>query len=202
MQFDDNKKNILLLLLAVISIIFFLASTFIKFNKSDIANFKEEYEKYNGKIVGDRKYLDVDVSLNNKIYYVDDDNLLETMDNETGIFYFGFPNCPWCRNIVEILLSSAKKENIKVYYFNPRTAGSNSNELYNEVVKRLDKYLEKDEYGNKVLYVPDVYFIKNGKIVGHHLGSLDEQKDPFTELTSKQKEELKKIYLDLIKKVK
>ena len=61
--------------------------------------------------------------------------------------------------------------------------------------------IEFDNDGNKRLYVPDVYFIKDGKIVYHHLGSVDSYKDAFKGMNNKQLKELKNIYqegIDLI----
>lgn len=198
----DNRKNIILMILGVLCVVLLLIGAFYKTNKSDIKDFKEEYEAYNGKKTGDYTFFDVNIELNNKVSYIAEEDLLKAMDNETAIFYFGFPTCPWCRNMVEPLLKVAKDRNIKIYYFNPKEIRSNDNKTYDKLVKKVDKYLEKDENGNKVLYVPDVYFIKNGKIVDNHLGSLDTQKDPFVKLNTKQTKELENIFDKLIDKMK
>ena len=64
-----------------------------------------------------------------------------------------------------------------------------------EIINILDDYLRLDEETNtKVLAVPDVYFIKNGKILTHHIGTVDSYKNPYLGMNKKQKEELKKIY--------
>ena len=46
----------------------------------------------------------------------------------------------------------------------------------------------------KRLYFPTVVFIKDGKILNIHIGTLEEQTDPYTPLTEKQKDTLKNIY--------
>ena len=68
--------------------------------------------------------------------------------------------------------------------------------------KILNEYLSEDENGQKVLYVPDVYFIKDGKIVGHHLGTVDSQADPTISLTEEEKNELLDIFNELFEKIR
>ena len=41
--------------------------------------------------------------------------------NSSGVIYFGFPECPWCRNAVSVLLDAASETGIdKIYYMNNR----------------------------------------------------------------------------------
>ena len=54
-------------------------------------------------------------------------------------------------------------------------------------------YLLENDNGEKTLYVPDVYFVKDGKIIGNHLSTVDSQTDPYTPLTEGQIKELELI---------
>ena len=84
-------------------------------------------------------------------------------------------------------------------------------DAYYEIVKFLDKYLQKfyvnDDAGNmydtgvKRLYAPTVLAVKDGKALDLHVSTLDSQEDPYTALTDEQKKELKDIYKEMIKKV-
>ena len=66
----------------------------------------------------DKEYLSMSIDADNPIVYVTIDELMEVLD-DSGIVYFGFPECPWCRNAVPVLLEAAKALNVeKIYYFN------------------------------------------------------------------------------------
>lgn len=173
-------------------------------NKTEktFATFKEEYESYNDVKNDNGQTIEVSIPEKNTIKNVNEDEILSILEEKTGIVYFGFPTCPWCRNIIGVLTELANEKNITIYYFNPQNIRNESNGTYQKLVKKLDSYLDKDENGNKVLYVPDVYFVKDGKIIGHHLGSLDEQTNPYESLTKEQEFELKEIYLNYINKLK
>ena len=129
------------------------------------------------------------------------------------MIYFGFPECPWCRNAVPVLIETAKEIGIdKIYYFNALSirdkkhlnengkivVDEEGTEEYKELVDLLYDYLGEYEGLNdssiKRLYFPTVVFIKNGNILGMHIGTVNTQTDPSEELTTQQIEELKKIY--------
>lgn len=163
--------------------------------------FKEEYESYNDIKNDNGDVIEVSIPSNNTIQEVADKEIISVLEEKTGIVYFGFPTCPWCRNIIGILTELANEKNIPIYYFNPQNIRNDDNDTYQKLLKRLDNYLETDDNGKKVLYVPDVYFIKDGKIVGHHLGSLDSQTDPYEKLNESQEKELKELYQKYIDEI-
>lgn len=72
---------------------------------------------------------------------------------------------------------------------------------YKKIVPVINQYL-KEENGKKILYSPDVYFVRNGIIAGHHLSTVISQKNPRINLKEEQKEELINIYQELINKIK
>lgn len=164
---------------------------------SDALKFKNEYEELNSQSVK------MEISENNPIKYASFDEVVNVLTTGTGVVYFGFPGCPWCRNVIPVLFESATENNIEtVYYFNPREIRNNGDDSYQKLINILSDYLEVDEDGNKTLYVPDVYFVKDGKIVGNHLSTVDTQTDPYTALTEDEKNELKNIYQELFNKIK
>lgn len=166
-------------------------------NKEDALKFKTEYEALN------ESSVKMDISENNPIKYIEFTELEQVLTSGTGVIYLGFPGCPWCRNIIPVLFEVAKENNINtIYYANPREIKSDNADNYEKIKTMLSEYLEENEEGVKTLYVPDVYFIKDGKIVGHHLSSVSSQTDPYTSLNSEQVTELKNIYQDLFDKIK
>ena len=166
-------------------------------NMTDAKKFKQDYEALNNNSV----IMNIDE--NNPIKYVDFDDVIDILTTGTGVIYFGFPGCPWCRNIIPVLFDVANLNNIDtVYYFNPSNIRTNGDEDYKKLVNILDDYLIENSDGEKTLYVPDVYFVRDGEIVGHHLSTVDSQTDPYKPLTDEQTKELENIYQGLFDKIK
>lgn len=162
---------------------------------TDTSKFKTEYEEGNNGII-------VNVSDDDKIKYVTPSEVLNILTSGTGIIYFGRPTCPWCRNVVPVLLEVARTNNLTVNYLNPGEITGDDVKDYVKVKEALDSYLDYDEDGTKSLHIPDVYFVYNGKILGHHLSTVSSQDDPYTALTSSQKQELINIYNSYIEQMK
>lgn len=194
-----NKKKLMVVIDILLGAILVGIMTFgiYQYLKSDGEKFKAEYEALNNENVN------INISKNNPIKYVTLDEVFDIIQNKTGVIYFGFPGCPWCRNMIPFLFEAAKNNNIDtIYYFNPRNVKKSDNDEYNKLKEILNEYLSEDENGQKVLYVPDVYFIKDGKIVGHHLGTVDSQADPTISLTEEEKNELLDIFNELFEKIR
>ena len=53
--------------------------------------------------------------------------------------------------------------------------------------------------GLKEIIVPDVYVVKDGEILGHHIATIKDDEGRFIyDLNDEQKEEVKAIYRDLL----
>lgn len=213
------KKFILILM--IVSLFFVTACSGRKEeNTKDEKKFKEEYESLNGKKQGEKVIMSIDVSEDNKMKYIDSSEVVRILEGKTGVVYFGFPNCPWCRNIVPVLIDALHDTGLDhVYYANlleERDTKKIDEEgkivVEKEGSKNYQRILEllHDQLGNyeglnddsiKRLYFPTVVFVKNGKVEDIHIGSLDSQKDPYKKLTKKQYEELKTIYEKGITKI-
>lgn len=194
--------------------------------ETDALKFKEEYESYNGKVNenNNKNYLEVNVDKNNPVVYKTAEEAVELLKTENAVFYFGWPTCPWCRNTIEPLLEALKEEKIdKLYYVNihdirdtyevvnkKAEVSLKGTDAYYKLLDffgdNLSKYTisvddKKYDTGVTRLYAPTVVVVKNGQIVGMHEGTIDAQKDPYVGLTSDQKDELKNIFKDMIKKL-
>lgn len=218
-----EQKNIIL----IISAIFVIALVFTIYcitnkdvsqinKKTDATKFKEEYEKNNGLVYEgtEIKYTNVKLDDNNVFVYKTEDEIVDILENGTGIIYFGFPMCPWCRALVPIIDEVAKEYSIdEVNYLNImdirdtyevndkkavlKTSGSKA---YYKIVNILDDYLTKyyitdeagKEYNTKVkrLYAPTVVVVKNGEVVSFHEGTIKGH-EKFTDLTNEQAKALK-----------
>ena len=157
---------------------------------SDALKFKASYEILNDK----EGTVQISISEDNPVVILEEEEVLPFLENETGIIYFGFPSCPWCRNAIPALLEVATENNMPVYYFDVLQLRKTENETYEKLKQRLDEYLLTDDEGVKKLFVPDVYFLKDGKIVSRHIDTVPTQKDAKIPLTEEQFAELKSIY--------
>lgn len=195
---------------------------------SDAMKFKNEYEALNELVNenSEEKYVNVEIPEENPIVYKTGKEIVDILKNEDAVIYFGFAACPWCRNAVPVLIDTAKELNVeKIYYVDIldmrdtfKFSGSiepeqtkKGTDAYYEILKFLDKKLDKfyvtDDAGNmydtgvKRLYAPTVVGVKDGKVVGFHVATVESQTDPYETLTDKQKEELKKEYKTIIEAV-
>jgi len=196
--------------------------------KTDAVKFKEEYESLNCSEEDENcKYLTVEIDDENVIQYSSYEEIFEILESGTGVIYFGFAECPWCRNLVPNMLESAKNAGIeKIYYLNNRedrntitVEDDNSlketqkaTENYNKLLEKIDsvssmyrlygkdgKQIKTEE---KRLYFPTVLCVKDGQIVGFHEATLDSQKDPRVPLTKEQQKELQdKLESDMLKTI-
>ena len=106
------------------------------------------------------------VSKDNVFVYRSKDEIINILEHGTGIVYLGYPECPWCMAYVPLLNEIAKNEGIeKIYYYNIREDRKNNTEFYQKVVSILNDYLNYDEEGKKRIFVPNVTFVKEGKII-------------------------------------
>ncbi len=213
------KKYVVIIL--VISLILLSAGCSIKKENSDEIKFKEEYEKLNGKITDDKEYKTIEIPTNNGIKYKSAKEIIKILETGTGVIYFGFPECPWCRNALPVLLKAKEEENLEeIYYFNALSirdtkrkdeAGNivedkKGTDEYYKILELLgDKaevYDGLDDENIKRLYFPTVVFVRDGKILSLHTSTVESQKDPYKNLTKKQTKELKDIYKEGIKEIR
>ena len=199
----------LVVILIIVCLFLFVFKDKKEVNK-DASKFKEEYESLNGKKNDDGKsYLKVEISEENVVQYTDYKEVFDILDKGTGVIYFGFPECPWCRNLVPVLMDAANEVGIeKIFYLNNRedrdtkvlenkkiiTQKEGTDDYYKLVDKMesvLGEYEGLNDSSIKRLYFPTVIFVVEGKIVKYNIGTVDSQTDPYIRLTNEQVKELK-----------
>lgn len=148
----DKKIKYIILGIILIGLISLLVCFFIKKDKvSDNIKFSKEYTS---------------ISEDNIFVYRSKEEIINILEHGTGIVYLGYPECPWCMAYVPLLNEIAKNEGIeKIYYYNIREDRKNNTEFYQKVVSILNDYLNYDEEGKKRIFVPNVTFVKEGKII-------------------------------------
>lgn len=128
---------------------------------------------------------------------ISDANKLFT-DKGTGVYIFGFEDCPFCQSAMPVLNKAAKKAGWVVNYvdiynqrFDKTGKKVQSTEAdYMQLKKNMAGYIQDD-----TLYSPTVMFVKDGQIVGYQISFIGLDVDG-TELNSEQAESLQKVYED------
>lgn len=156
------------------------------------------------------------------------DEIVEMIDNnETFYLYVGDKLCPWCRSVLEKSIEVAKIYNInKIYYIeiwdddgneilrdkyelqdNKPVKVIDGKESYYKLLKSFDSVLSnynlniddnKIEVGEKRIFAPNYFFIKEGKVVKMIDGISDKQEDSRSELTEEilkdEEDEFKSLF--------
>ena len=104
----------------------------------------------------------------NSFKVVTSTQVINLLKNGTGIVFLGFSSCPWCQAYAPILNSVAKDHNYaNIYYYDIKEIRANNTSEYLAIVKLLKNYLSSDDGGNPRVFVPNVTFVKDGKIVAN-----------------------------------
>ena len=145
------KKLVLTLLVAIV----FLSGCSIK-KVDDLSQFEKFAKEYS-------------VSKDNPFKYVGIDEILEIFESGTGVVFFGNSDDEFSRETVRLFteaIEDSEVKNIDVYYYDPVVIRDNKDYKYNELLALLEGYLNKNN-DEDYLYLPDIYFVKEGKIIGH-----------------------------------
>lgn len=185
-------------LIIIISIIIVLLGIGLLCYFNENIRFKISYEYLNIVEDSNGKTVKVNIPFKNNIKYIKGKEVGKTFKNKTGIVYLGYNTCPWCRSIIETLIDVAKDNNKTIYYVDLHNINK---ETKKELKDYLSDYLEERD-GVKGFSSPDVYFIKNGKIETHVVGSGDAYDYPYKKLSKKEKNNLRKVYMDGIELIK
>ena len=233
-----KKEKILLICLPILCVIVAILGYLDVINVEtntygDSIKFKDEYEKYNDQETSSgQKYVNLKIDNKNPIKYSTYDEIIDIIENKTGIIYLGFPECPWCRSVIPVLFDVVKDNEINtIYYLNikdertsytvedeklvyeidDRGKEKKGTEGYHKLLKVLDKHLTEYtisyedktyETGEKRIYAPTVIFVKDGKVLGLHVSTVDTHLSGYDKMTKEQIEELYTIYEDYILEIK
>lgn len=126
-----------------------------------------------------------------------EDALQKLEDQEDGVYYFGYEDCPWCQDAAPVLTEVAQEHQKEVYYI--KTRDEDHNLLYDDeqkerIINYLGEYMETNEDGQLTLYVPMVVEMKDGKVKNSHIGTVDSYDPNEREMTEEETKQLKDIY--------
>ena len=224
-----KRKLIIIIALTIILSGSYIGYHFLKKEPivNDTERFKKEYETLNSQInpANDKTYPKVIIDELTPIKYASTDETLSLLKNGTGIIYFGFASCPWCRTALPIFLKAIFNSNIdEVLYVDieqmrskivvrdgqPFMQKKGTSEYY-QLLKVLDKNLAEytglDEnkqvidFGEKRILAPTFVFVIEGKVIGVHVSTVESQKNAYDSLTKEQEQELYDIYNGYISQI-
>lgn len=105
------------------------------------------------------------------IYKAEKDQILNMLKHGTGVIFFSWIDCPWCHRYVNNVNSVCRDAGLEVFYFDIYDDRQNNTDFYLEVKKLVNDALEEensfDSNGETRIYVPNIYFVSEGKIIGH-----------------------------------
>ena len=123
----------------------------------------------------------------------------------SGVLFFGFSSCPWCKEARPILKKAAQEKGLDIQYV--KTRDEDKNRLYSDEQKAqiepyIQEYMSNNDEGELTLYVPLVLVVQDGKVVDGHVGTVDGHDATKRKMTKKEKKELTKIYQKLLSEAK
>ena len=152
---------------------------------TDSIRFKDEYSE---------------VKKDNIYEYATYNNVIDTINDGTGIIYLGFPTCSLCKEIVPVLDEVAKDKNVEsILYYNFKDIRDNNTTEYQELANLLSDYIASDDEGNKRISAPTIIFVNKGNIVGVYIGTINSDSEEI--ITDEQKNTLKDNFSSLINKM-
>ncbi len=222
---EKNNKIILIAIIILTVLVLILCGYSLinkKNNLTDAQKFRNEYMELNDQVNSDNvEYPMVNISEDNTVIYANEKKVIEILEKGSGVIYFGFNSCPWCRTLVNPLIDVAKEMNENIYYLDIKDIRSmfeivdgdienikKGSEGYYKILSLLDEYLDEyyltdENYTDydtleKRIYAPTLIAVKDGLVTDMHVGTIDSQESGYDKLEAGQLKELKQIIKDLI----
>lgn len=183
--------------------------------------FVNEYEELNGETNSSgTDYMEVDIPDDHRFVNASEEQIRELFEDGDGAIYFGFPQCPWCRNAVTVMDEAAKAVSLdEILYLNvfdirdQKSLDDNGEivveeegtDFYQYLLEEIGDYAPEyeglEDPTHRRIYVPLVVIVVDGEVVGSHLGTVESQEDPYAGLSEEQHEELLDIYIEEFSKI-
>lgn len=154
----------------------------------DATSIKEECDSKNTKTI--------------EFHEISFDEAIQYFTNQkSGILFFGFSTCPWCKEARPILKKVAQEKGLDIQYI--KTRDEDKNKLYSDEQKAqiepyIQEYMSNNDEGELTLYVPLVLIVQDGKVIDGHVGTVDGHDATQRKMTKKEKKELIQIYTKLL----
>jgi len=145
--------------------------------------------------------LEYNVSKKNPFKYARVHDVIDLLNDGTGIVYFADSDDEKSLYYTDLILDTLNSNELnEIYYYNPSNIKENNTKNYKEIVSILRDYLPEDGDSNIYLDLPNLFFVKNGKVIGHTY--IDSKYDMDDLLEDKTKKKLIKELKNVITKFK
>ena len=124
-------------------------------------------------------------------------------NQESGILYFGFPDCPWCIEALPIMAEAAKENDKNIYYVQTRDEERNliyTDEEKTAILSYVGQFEDTDDEGNVALFVPLVVVVEDGEALSGHVGTIEGHDAPARQMNEDEQDQLKGIYVEMFSK--
>ncbi|AMC92893.1 hypothetical protein AOC36_02505 [Erysipelothrix larvae] len=204
-------------LLLLIFGMFVLASCSKEVDEPVVDTIAEAFSAFNGtKSTNGKTYIDVNLPEDHVFKTASSEDILGLLRSGTGVVYFGFPECPWCRASIRVADDAAKAVNLDSIYFvdvlderdtqEKNEAGEivtteEGTQFYKDLLDVLrdwaPEYSGLDDPTIRRIHTPLVVVVVNGELVASHVGTVASQTDPFVPMTQDIYNELLEVYQDM-----
>lgn len=116
--------------------------------------------------------------------------------NKSGIYVFGFEDCPWCQQLDPVLDEVLNEYNEKAYYVD-----THKEDFTKQDREILKKYIQEKTRFDDVI-VPLLVVISEDGTCQYYVGTLEGHDAPNKQLTAVQESELKSNLNNMILKYK
>lgn len=170
-------------------------------------SFAAEYESLNGQAGRGGAHPEVDIADDHRFHPASEGEVRELLEGGDGAIYFGFPECPWCRNAVGAMDEAAKAVDLdQIHYVNVAEMrdqrdvrgeiDEEGSDFYTFLLDELGEFAPEHPQveGERRILVPLVAVVLDGEVVSSHLGTVPSQTDPSIPMTDAQQAELVDIY--------
>jgi len=105
------------------------------------------------------------IESNNVFKYVYAKDVIDILNNKTGMIFMGFSSNDWSKYYIKYLQEIVKENGVKqVYYYDLQKDRTKNNKYYRQIENRLSDYLYKLDTGVVRLSTPSLIIVKNGNI--------------------------------------
>lgn len=118
-------------------------------------------------------------------YSTTPEGFVEDLENRVeGVYFMGFSDCPWCKELVPVLETIASVDNHAIQYLNTRSSAFSSNTA---IQNRLQAWIEtlpvEDQNQGSVPFT--IFIDKDGNVVTH-VGTVDSHHAPTAAMTENE----------------
>ena len=147
-----------------------------------------EYPQPSGTLSDMRLY---DVA-DGQFYDIAVDEILTLIEEgRTAIVYMGHATCNWCQALVPVLDEVSREKDMKMYYmnFDSRVNYDNAEGIF-RIVDMLTEAGLNDAGDEDTFYFPTILYIRQGKIINAHQGTVNGHDADVAPLSEKQRARL------------